>query len=208
MSRISVFVSGEDAILQTGVAAQLRSRPSILVVDDDEDIETAEVAVVIVESLDDSCGRMVRAIQRNGCRRVVLIVPDVDDAGLMTAVEVGACGVLRRRETTPEYLEAAVVAAARDDGTMAPDLLRRLMVQTSRLQRHILAPRGIGPSGISERELDVLRFLAEGLDTAEIAGKLAYSERTIKNIIHGLTSRLNLRNRLHAVAYAMRAGLI
>jgi DNA-binding NarL/FixJ family response regulator len=164
--------------------------------------------VVIVETLDDSCARLVRTVQLDGCRRVVLVVPDIDDAGLMTAVEVGACGVLRRREATPEYLEAAVVAAAHGDGVMAPDLLKRLMVQTSRLQRNILAPRGIGPSGISERELDVLRFLAEGLDTSEIATKLSYSERTIKNIIHGVTTRLNLRNRLHAVAYAMRAGLI
>jgi DNA-binding NarL/FixJ family response regulator len=207
MSRIPVFVSGEDAVLQAGVATQLRSRPNMLVVEAD-DVEAAEVAVVIVESLDDRCGCMIRTVQRSGCARVVLVVPDVDDAGLMTAVEIGACGVLRRRETTPEYLEAAVVAAAHGDGVMAPDLLKRLMVQTSQLQRHVLAPLGMGPSGISERELDVLRFLADGLDTAEIATKLSYSERTIKNIIHGVTSRLNLRNRLHAVAYALRAGLI
>ncbi len=207
MTRTRVFVVGEDAILETGVAAHLRSRPNILVVDN-ADIDSAEVAVVIVESLDDSSGHMVRRVLRNGCPRVVLVVPDVDDAGLMKAVEAGVSGVLRRRETTPEQLEAAVVAAAQGAGMMAPDLLRRLMVQTSRLQRHILAPHGFGPSGISDRELDVLRLLADGFGTAEIANKLAYSERTIKSIIHGLTSRLNLRNRLHAVAYAMRAGLI
>jgi DNA-binding CsgD family transcriptional regulator len=50
--------------------------------------------------------------------------------------------------------------------------------------------------------------VADGLDTAEIAGSLAYSERTIKNIIHDVTARLNLRNRSHAVAYAVRQGLI
>jgi DNA-binding NarL/FixJ family response regulator len=100
------------------------------------------------------------------------------------------------------------LAAVDGDGTLAPDLLGRLMVQMSRLQRDVLAPRGIGPSGVTDRELDVLRLLADGLDTAEIAGRLAYSERTIKNIIHNLTSRLNLKNRLHAVSYAMKAGLI
>jgi DNA-binding NarL/FixJ family response regulator len=207
VTRTRVFVVGEDAILETGVIAHLRSRPNILVVDSD-DIDSAEVAVVIVESLDDSSGHMVRRILRNGCPRVVLVVPDVDDAGLMKAVEAGVSGVLRRRETTPEQLEMAVVAAAQGAGMMAPDLLHRLMVQTSRLQRYILAPHGFGPSGISDRELDVLRLLADGFDTAEIASKLSYSERTIKSTIHGLTSRLNLRNRLHAVAYAMRAGLI
>jgi DNA-binding NarL/FixJ family response regulator len=207
MSRVRVFVFGEDGISQAGVATQLRSRPDILIIDN-SDIDSAEVAVVIVDAVDESCGRTVRAVQRNGCPRVVLVVSDLDDAGLMGAVEVGACGVLRRRETTPERLEAAVMAAVDGDGTLAPDLLGRLMVQMSRLQRDVLAPRGIGPSGVTDRELDVLRLLADGFDTAEIARRLAYSERTIKNIIHDLTSRLNLKNRLHAVAYAMKAGLI
>ena len=80
------------------------------------------------------------------------------------------------------------------------------MAQMSRLQRDVLAPRGIGPAGLTERERDVLRLLADGLDTAEIAGQLAYSERTIKNIIHDLTTRLNLRNRSHAVAYAVKSA--
>jgi DNA-binding NarL/FixJ family response regulator len=207
MSRVRVFVFGEDGISQAGVATQLRSRPDILIVDD-TDIDSAEVAIVIVDAVDEACARTVRAIQRNGCPRVVLVVSDLDDSGLMGAVEVGACGVLRRRETTPERLDAAVLAAVDGDGTLAPDLLGRLMVQMSRLQRDVLAPRGIGPSGVTDRELDVLRLLADGLDTAEIAGRLAYSERTIKNIIHNLTSRLNLKNRLHAVSYAMKAGLI
>jgi DNA-binding NarL/FixJ family response regulator len=205
--RVRVFVFGEDPISQAGVATQLRSRPEVLVVEDAE-IDTADVALVIVDEMDEDCARTVRAVQRNGCPRVVLVVGALDDAGLMVAVEVGACGVLRRREATPERLAGAVVSAANGDGTLAPDLLGRLMAQMGRLQRQVLAPRGIGPTGLTERELDVLRLLAEGHDTGEIAGQLAYSERTIKNIIHDLTSRLNLRNRSHAVAFAVKSGLI
>ena len=52
------------------------------------------------------------------------------------------------------------------------------------------------------------RLLAEGFDTAEVGERLFYSERTVKNIIHDVTSRLELRNRTHAVAYAIREGLI
>ena len=54
----------------------------------------------------------------------------------------------------------------------------------------------------------MLRLLAEGRDTREIADELAYSERTIKNVIRDITRRLGLRNRSHAVAYALRQGLI
>jgi len=205
--RVRVFVFGEDPISQAGVATQLRGRPEVLVVEGG-DIDAADVAVLIVDEMHEESARTVRAVQRNGCPRVVLVVANLDDAGLMVAVEVGACAVLRRREATPERLAAAVEAAAQGDGTLAPDLLGRLMAQMGRLQRQVLAPRGIGPTGLTDRELEVLRLLADGHDTGEIASRLAYSERTIKNIIHDLTSRLNLRNRSHAVAYAVKAGLI
>ena len=61
---------------------------------------------------------------------------------------------------------------------------------------------------LSSREADVLRLVAEGRDTSEIAEELCYSERTVKNVLHDLTTRLQLRNRTHAVAYALREGLI
>ena len=72
----------------------------------------------------------------------------------------------------------------------------------------MLTPRGIGPDGLSGREREVLKLLADGLGTNEIALALAYSERTIKNVIHDVTTRLNLRNRSHAVAYAVKAGIV
>ena len=54
----------------------------------------------------------------------------------------------------------------------------------------------------------MLRLVADGYGTGEIAEKLSYSERTVKNIIHAVTARFELRNRSHAVAYALRAGVI
>jgi DNA-binding NarL/FixJ family response regulator len=63
-------------------------------------------------------------------------------------------------------------------------------------------------SGLTDRETHVLRMVADGHDTAEIAQELCYSERTVKNILHDVTSRLQLKNRSHAVAFAVREGLI
>ncbi len=62
--------------------------------------------------------------------------------------------------------------------------------------------------GFTQRERTVLRLVSEGFDTAEIAAELAYSERTVKNAIHAVTERHHLRNRSHAVAYALRVGAI
>jgi DNA-binding NarL/FixJ family response regulator len=72
----------------------------------------------------------------------------------------------------------------------------------------VLDPHGLTAAGLYTREVDVLRLLAEGMDTLEIAQRLNYSERTVKNIIHGVLSRLKLRNRSHAVAYALRNGVM
>ena len=205
--RTRVFVYADDPISQAGMAAQLRSRPELQVVDDAL-VDEAAVAVVVAHEIDEDTTRVVRAIQRNGIPRVVLVVTRLDDAGLVAGVEAGACGLLRRSDAAPERLAEAVLAAAAGDGTMPADLLGRLLEHVGRLQRQVLAPRGLRLTGLSEREIGVLRLVADGLDTAEIAGRLSYSERTIKNIIHDLTARLNLRNRSHAVAYAVRQGLI
>ena len=205
--RVTVFVYAADPISQAGVASQLRSRAEVLVVDP-ADVDSAAVAVVSADDVDDATVQVIRAIQRNGCPRVVLIAARLDDTSLLAAVEAGVCGLLRRTDAIPEQIVAAVLAAAKGDGTVPPDLLGKLLDQVGRLQRHVLAPRGLTFSGLSEREADVLRLIADGLDTAEVADKLAYSERTVKNVMHDITTRLQLRNRPHAVAYAVRNGLI
>ena len=173
-----------------------------------EDVDIAAVAVIVADDVDDDALRTVRAVQRNGCPRVVLVVTRLDDSGLLAAAEAGACGMLRRAEAGPERLAAACRAAAAGDGTLPPDLLGRLLDGVGRLQRQVLTPRGLTFSGLTDREVSVLRLVADGCDTNEIASTLAYSERTIKNTIHDVTTRLNLRNRTHAVAYALREGLI
>jgi DNA-binding NarL/FixJ family response regulator len=206
-SRIPVFVYAEDPVSQAGIAAALRARTEVVVVDDG-DVDAALVAVVVVDRVDDDAVRVMRAIQRNGCPRIVLVATAVDEQSLVIAAEAGACAILRRGEATAQSLVDAVMASTRGDGTLPPDLLARLLSQVGDLQRRVLAPRGLTVSGLTERETGVLRLLAEGCSTAEIATELSYSERTIKNVIHDVTTKLNLRNRSHAVAYAVRQGLI
>ena len=205
--RTAVFVFAHDPISQAGVASQLRLRPELAVVDE-ADVDAAAVAVVVADEMDMATAQVVRAIQRNGCPRVVLVLARLDDGGMLAAVEAGACGLVRRAEASPERLAAVVEAAAAGDGSVPPDLLGRLLDHVGRLQRQVLAPRGLTLRGLAEREIEVLRLVADGFDTAEIARKLSYSERTVKNVIHDMTTRLQLRNRAHAVAFAVREGLI
>lgn len=206
-ARIPVLVSAADPLSRAGIISQLRRAPGFGVVAEDEAPDDV-VALVVADELDASVLADMRAMRGRGVRRVVLLISRVDDRSLLAAAEAGVTGVVRRNEATPGNLAAAIRSAAAGEGTLPPDLLGRLLRQVGQLQRQVLSPRGLTFSGLTEREAAVLRLLADGLDTAEVGKQLFYSERTVKNIIHDVTSRLELRNRSHAVAYAIREGLI
>ncbi len=205
--RIPVGVYADDPISRAGIASQLRGRPEVRVVDDEE-LGDAAVAILVSDDVNDDTVRTMKTTKRNGHPEVVLILTHVDDQSLLTAVEAGAKALVRRSDATPDLLVRTVVSIAGGEGRLPPDLLGRLLSQVGRLQRQILEPRGLTLAGLAQREIEVLKLIAEGLSTAQIAERLCYSERTIKNVIHDVTIRLHLRNRSHAVAYALRHGLI
>ncbi|MEU4032298.1 response regulator transcription factor [Streptomyces anulatus] len=208
MERITVVLRAQDPISQAGVASQLRARPEVSVVERDEGEPTPQVVVMVVDAVDDEVLRVLRNIQRTSTCRTVLVTTDIDEQKLVSAAECGVAGVVRRSESTPDHLVQVIGTVARGEGHLPSDLLGRLLEEVGRLQGQVLGPRGLHFTGLAAREVDVLRLVAEGYDTADIATKLAYSERTIKNVLHSVMTRLQLRNRSHAVAYAMRQGLI
>jgi DNA-binding NarL/FixJ family response regulator len=206
MERIKTYIHAEDPISRAGVASQLRPRPEVLIVDE-IDAEHARVALVVTDVLSDDVLRAIRGFRRRACG-VVLVIVHLDDTALLAAVEAGVAALVRRSEATPERLVTVIRSAVVGEAAVPPDLLGRLLDQVGRLQRQTLSPRGLSATGLADREIEVLRLVADGLDTAEIAVKLSYSQRTIKTVLHDVTTRLQLRNRSHAVAYALRQGLI
>ncbi|RFS83450.1 DNA-binding response regulator [Actinomadura spongiicola] len=203
METIPVAVHAPDPITYEGVVGGLRRRPELTLVAETD----AVVAVVVAEAVDDQVKGVLRRFSRSIGARPVLIVSDLKEAHLLEIVECGVVAVLWRREAGPDGIARAIVAAAGGDGSLPPDLQGRLLKQVARIQRRMDA-QGLSATGLAEREREVLCLIADGLDTSEIAGKLAYSERTVKNVLHGLMTRFQLRNRAHAVAYALREGYI
>lgn len=204
--RVQVFVSAGDPVSRDGVASLLRGQGVDLV--DGGPLDDGVLSLVVVDEVDDDAIRELRRLRRGGLESIVVIATRIDDGGLLAAVEAGAKAVLRRAECTPQNLMASIHAARAGEGSLPPDLLGRLLGQVGRLQRQVLSPHGLTFSGLTEREVKVLRLLADGFDTSEVARELYLSERTVKNVLHEVTSRLNLRNRTHAVAHALRHGLI
>lgn len=206
LDRIAVDLRAWDPISQAGVASQLRLRPEVRLLD--RDPEAASVVVAVADAVDDEVLGMLRQIHRAGSPHGVLVVTLIDENQLLKAAECGFIGVIRRSEASPAKLVEVIGAVARGEGYVPADLLGGLLVQVGRFQGERTNAHGLNLSRLNEREIEVLRLVAEGCSTADIALKLAYSDRTIKNILHSVMTRLNLRTRSQAVAYAMRQGLI
>ncbi|MDN5760706.1 MAG: response regulator transcription factor [Microlunatus sp.] len=202
---VASYVHARDPISQAGVVAQLRMRPEIRIV---ETPAQSAVAVMITDTVDEATTRELRSLRKDGHPRLMLVATVIDDAALVGAAEAGVAGLLRRCDAGADTLVHTILKVAAGDGEVPADLLGRLLEQVGRLQRQVLAPRGLTFTGLTPREAEVLRLVADGLDTSEIASRMCYSERTVKNVLHDLTTRLQLKNRTHAVAYAMREGLI
>jgi len=116
---------------------------------------------------------------------------------------VGAVGVLRKDTLTTESLATAVRAAANGTGVVTSELLRDLLdgLAANADDRPVVAR-------LTDREQQVLTLIAQGHPTREVAEQLCYSERTVKNVLHDVVTKLNARSRSQAVAHAVREGLI
>jgi DNA-binding NarL/FixJ family response regulator len=202
-----VAVHAPDPISREGALSQLRRFPEIDLREESES-GPGTVALLIDDVLDDTGLTRLRRLVRSEGARAVLVVAALRETELLDVIECGVGAIVWRREATATRLVQAIVAAARGDGDLPADLLGRLINQVGTLHRGAAGRTGTPVSGLTPREVDVLRLVAEGLDTGEIASKLSYSERTVKNVMHGLTTRLHLRNRAHAVAHALREGYI
>lgn len=179
-----VPVAGESAVLAPGRALR-------------------EAAVLVFDGDRRDLAAFLEALAKAQPARPKLIaaVSEPDDDRLERLARAGVSAILYRHEMTPELLVATVRAVLQGRTSMPTDLLPRLLTKAARAD-HV--ERG----ALSDRELAVLRMLADGEDTRGIAQGLCYSERTVKNVVHDILTKLSCRTRAQAVAHATRAGII
>ncbi|MFC4590859.1 helix-turn-helix transcriptional regulator [Sphaerisporangium corydalis] len=200
---VRVNVVALDPMLEAGATSALLGCPDVAVVPPPE---AADVTVVVVDRIEDQVFDLVRARRElPGRPGVVLVAGDFDPSQALHAIAAGARGLVRRCEADAGHLARAVLAAACGDCTVPPDMLACLVDDEAGAG----SPRGSWPgAGLDERELAVLTLIADGRETEEIARELSYSSRTVVGVVHDITHRFRLRNRAHAVAYALRTGLL
>ncbi|WP_405557633.1 LuxR C-terminal-related transcriptional regulator [Streptomyces sp. NBC_01171] len=207
--RVSVTVYAPDPVLYVGIVHQLRQRPEIEFVEAGA-ADSAQVSLITVDTVDDETSALLNRLRHNSATRTGLVVGTFESGdALQRAIDSGVAAVLRRAEADQDRLLRLVLAIANGEGMLPGDLLAKLLSHVGSMQRSSpLDPRAASLSTLAPRETEMLRLVAEGLDTGEIARKTSYSERTVKNVLHEVITRLQLRNRAHAVGYALRNGLI
>jgi DNA-binding NarL/FixJ family response regulator len=138
--------------------------------------------------------------------RVVVLTISADDDDVMDAVMAGACGYLLK-DSSIEQLIAGIRAAASGESLISPQIATKLL---QRLRAHGAdeAAAETIRADLSDRELEVLRLIANGKDNAEIARDLYISPKTVKNHISNILMKLQIDNRIQAAVYAVRSGIV
>ena len=208
---MKLFVLDPHTIYRRGLAACLELLPGVDAVAHAETVREAwehpalfESDLILLDHAIEGGNDFIGAVSESTGARVLVCTSDCQEDAVLTAIQAGAVGFLRKDTLTTEGLSAAVAAAVNGAGVVTPDLLGNLL-------------RGITPEGVNgrpalarltEREQQVLSLIAQGHPTREVAQELCYSERTVKNVLHDVVTKLNARSRSQAVAHAVREGLI
>lgn len=198
-----VWIDNSHAIVRRGMAACLQQagfaiRGESVGLVPMPNVE--RVDVLLFEPEGSALRRAVRLVHGSPTR-LVATVRNTTEQQIREIVDAGVAAVLPHEGLTPEALVASLRAVVAGVVTLPGDLLSRLLI-------HVMQTAKLGPAGLTTRERSVLRLLAEGMDTRGIAEDLCYSERTVKNVVHDVLTKLNCRTRAQAVALATREGAI
>jgi DNA-binding NarL/FixJ family response regulator len=138
--------------------------------------------------------------------RVVVLTISVDDDDVMDAVMAGACGYVLK-DASIEDLLAGIRAAAAGESWISPQIAAKVLHRLRSQGKSEDAAEAIRTE-LSDREVEVLKLIANGKDNAEIARELFISPKTVKNHISNILMKLQIDNRIQAAVYAVRSGIV
>lgn len=209
-----LFVVDPHPIFRRGLAASLALMEPI---DDVTHVASPEDAwgraelydadLVVLDSAVDGGLEFISTVRAATDAAVLVCTADTSDDKMFSAIQGGANGFVSKEEVTHENLHAALLALASGASVVGHGFLERVM--SGAAEPEPAGERERTPVVVlAEREQAVLTLIADGLPTREIAAQLCYSERTVKNVLHDVVTKLGVRSRSQAVAHAVREGLI
>jgi DNA-binding NarL/FixJ family response regulator len=213
---IRVLIADDQALVRGGFRLILEAQKDIEVVGEAEDGSDAlakahelrpDVVLMDIRMPKmDGLEATRRLLSGDGDSRVLVLTTLDADEYVYEAMKAGASGFLLK-DVRPEQFADAVRVVASGDALLAPVITRRLIEDFVRRP-----PPGSGPPAelaeLSDRELEVLKLIAQGLSNAEIAAALFLSEATVKTHVTHILTKLRLRDRVQAVVLSYECGLV
>ena len=213
---ISVLIVDDQDLVREGLRMLLEAEPDLAVAGEagdggqalaqarllDPDVILMDVRMPGMNGIE-ATSRLVQA----GCRARILMLTTFDlDEYVYHALKAGASGFLLK-DASRDQLTGAVRAVAVGETLLAPSITRRLIEDFCRGPAPG-SPVAGAAGGLSERELGVVRLVAQGLSNAEIAARLYLSEATVKSHIARILAKLGLRDRVQVAVYAYEQGIV
>ena len=212
---IRVLIADDQEMIRSGLRLILAAEPDIDVVAEASDGKEAVAAArrlrpdvtlmdIRMPRLDGIEATRLLATTPSPTRVVVLTTFDLDTY-VYEALRAGASGFLLKNAPAEELVQAIRVVAS-GDGLLDPAVTRRVIAEFARTPAPPQPPPEL--ASLTEREVEVLHLIAQGLSNAEIAARLHVSEATVKTHVARMLSKLQLRDRVQAVVYAYERGVI
>jgi NarL family two-component system response regulator LiaR len=213
MEQITVLIVDDHQVVRQGVRTFLESQPDITVV---AEAETGEVAtqlaaeyapdVVLMDLLMpgiDGVTATQQVKQASPRTQVIVLTSYHQDEHIFPAIRAGALSYLLK-DTGPQELVEAVRKASRGEVVLHPRVAARMVQELHGANQDTAQPL----TTLSDRELEVLRLVADGLTNAQIAERLVISDKTVKSHVSNILSKLHLADRTQAAVFAWRKGVM
>lgn len=215
--RIRVMICDDHALFRRGLIMVLEAEDDIEVVGEAEDGRDAVERVA--DMVPDVVLMDVRMPEVDGIEatrliadsapsaKIIMLTVSDEESDLYEAIKAGATGYLLK-EISIEEVASAVRAVVSGQSLISPSMASKLLNEFTNLAKRADERTSVPTPRLTDRELEVLRLVAQGMSNREIAGELYISENTVKNHVRNILEKLHLHTRMEAVMYAVREKLL
>ena len=208
---IRLLIADDHAIVREGLRALIATEPGLeLVAEASDGVEAASKAhtlkpdVILLDMVmprKDGLGAIEEIMKDQPNARILVLTSFAEDDKVFPAIKAGALGYLLK-DSSPQELLQAIRNVHQGEASLHPTIARKLM-------RELNQPPSLPPTTdpLTEREVEVLRLVAQGLSNDDIAEKLVVSERTVRTHVSHILDKLHLANRTQMALYAVREGI-
>jgi len=209
--KIRILIADDHAIVREGLRALIATEPGLdLVAEACDGVEAVDKSrtykpdVILLDMMmprKDGLGAIIDIIQQNPNARILVLTSFAEDEKVFPAIKAGALGYLLK-DSSPQELLQAIRNVYKGEASLHPTIARKLM-------RELNQPPSLPPTTdpLTEREVEVLQLVAQGLSNDDIAERLVVSERTVRTHVSHILNKLHLANRTQMALYAVREGI-